>query len=142
MPELAADPVVRSGDLWLLGEHRLLCGDSTNPADVARVMAGEAAALCFTSPPYAQQRDYASGGIGDWDRLMQGVFSALPMAEAGQVLVNLGLVHRDGEWQPYWSDWIAWMRAQGWKRFGWYVWMHYSNHDIPSWLHRHPGEKG
>ena len=44
------------------------------------------------------------------------------MAETGQVLVNLGLVHRDGEWQPYWSDWIAWMRGQGWKRFGWYVW--------------------
>jgi DNA modification methylase len=122
VPEPAADPVVRSGDLWLLGEHRLLCGDSTAPADVARVMAGDTTALCFTSPPYAQQRDYASGGIGDWDRLMQGVFAALPMTETGQVLVNLGLVHRDGEWQPYWSDWIGWMRAQGWKRFGWYVW--------------------
>jgi DNA modification methylase len=31
-------------------------------------------------------------------------------------------VHRDGEWQPYWWDWIAWMRTRGWKRFGWYVW--------------------
>ncbi len=122
VPEPAAEPVVRSGDLWLLGEHRLLCGDSTNPIHVARVMAGEAAALCFTSPPYAKQRDYASGGVGDWDLLMQGVFAALPMAEEGQVLVNIGLVHRDGEWQPYWSDWISWMRAQGWKRFGWYVW--------------------
>jgi DNA modification methylase len=121
-PEPAVDPAVQLGDLWLLGEHRLLCGDSTSPDDVARVMAGEAAALCFTSPPYAQQRDYASGGVGDWDRLMQGVFSVLPMVEDGQVLVNLGLVHRDGEWQPYWSDWVAWMRAEGWKRFGWYVW--------------------
>lgn len=122
VPEPAADPMVRPGDLWLLGEHRLLCGDSTNSIDVARVMAGDAAALCFTSPPYAQQRDYTIGGIGDWDALMRGVFGALPMAEDGQVLVNLGLVHRDGEWLPYWQGWLDGMRAQGWRRFGLYVW--------------------
>ena len=122
VPEPVADPVVRPGDLWLLGEHRLLCGDSTNPRDVARVMDGETAALCFTSPPYAQQRDYAGGGGGDWDELMRGVFGSLPMAADGQVLVNLGLVHRDGEWQPYWQGWLDWMRDQGWRRFGLYVW--------------------
>ena len=72
-------------------------------------MAGEAAALCFTSPPYALQRDYTTGGVGDWDTLMQDIFAALPMAGDGQILVNLGLVHRDGEWQPYWAGWIAWM---------------------------------
>ena len=122
VPEPVADPVVRPGDLWVLGPHRLLCGDSTSPTDVARVMAGETAALCFTSPPYGQQRDYATGGIGDWDALMRGVFTALPMAEDGQVLVNLGLVHRDGEWQPYWQGWLDWMRGEGWRRFGLYVW--------------------
>ncbi|MBF0563107.1 MAG: site-specific DNA-methyltransferase, partial [Alphaproteobacteria bacterium] len=122
IPEPIADPVVRPGDLWLLGDHRLLCGDSTSPDDIARVMAGETAALCFTSPPYAQQRDYANGGVGNWDRLMQGVFAALPMAGDGQVLVNLGLVHRDGEWWPYWQGWLDWMRGQGWRRFGLYVW--------------------
>ncbi len=122
VPEPAADPAVRPGDLWLLGPHRLLCGDSTSPADVARVTAGEPAALCFTSPPYGQQRDYATGGIGDWDALMRGVFAALPMAEDGQVLVNLGLVHRDGEWLPYWQGWLDWMRGEGWRRFGMYVW--------------------
>lgn len=104
------------------GGHRLMCGDSTSAADVAVLAAGLAPALCFTSPPYAQQRDYKSGGIEDWDRLMQGVFGALPVAADAQVLVNLGLVHRDNEWHPYWDGWIAWMRAQGWRRFGWYVW--------------------
>ena len=44
--------------------------------------------------------------------LMQGVFGALPMAGDGQVLVKPGRVHRRGEWQPYWTDGIAWMRAQ------------------------------
>lgn len=123
-PEPPRVAVTRPGDLWRLGDHRLLCGDSTDAAYVARVMAGERASLLFTSPPYAQQRDYATGGIGDWDALMDGVFGRLGdvMAEDGQVLVNLGLVHRDNEWQPYWESWLDWMRAQGWRRFGLYVW--------------------
>lgn len=45
---------VESAQLWQLGEHRLLCGDSTKPEDVARVMGGELWRLCVTSPPYNQ----------------------------------------------------------------------------------------
>ena len=122
VPEPPAQPVSRPGDLWHLGDHRLLCGDSTDPAAVARLMVGESAALLFTSPPYGNQRDYTTGGIGDWDRLMRGVFDNLPMAPEGQVLVNLGLIHRDGEWLPYWDGWLEWMRSQGWRRFGLYAW--------------------
>jgi len=88
-------------------------------------MGGERAHLCFTSPPYGQQRDYdgdTKEKVSDWDSLMRGVFGNLPMADDGQVLVNLGMIHRDGEWWPYWDGWIAWMRDQGWRRFGWYVW--------------------
>ena len=121
-PAPPREPVSRPGDLWLMGDHRLLCGDSTDPATVAAVMAGEQAMLLFTSPPYAGQRDYTTGGIGDWDTLMQGVFANLPMRDDGQVLVNLGLVHRDNEWLPYWRVWLDWMRSEGWRRFGLYVW--------------------
>lgn len=53
---------------------------------------------------------------------MQGVFAAAPVTADAQLLVRLGLVHRDGEWIPYWESWVDWMRAQGWRRFGWYVW--------------------
>jgi len=84
-------------------------------------MDGAEADICFTSPPYAQQRDYKTG-TQDWDALMQGVFSILPVKHGAQVLVNLGLVHRKGEWLPYWDSWIEWMRSDGWRRFGWYVW--------------------
>ena len=124
IPEPPRNPVTQSGDLWRLGSHRLLCGDSTKSEDVARVMNGERAALLFTSPPYGNQRDYTTGGIGDWDALMQDVFGHLTdvMAGDGQVLVNLGLVHRENEWQPYWQSWLDWMREQGWRRFGFYIW--------------------
>ena len=100
----------------------MLAGDSTDTDAVARLMQSERAVLVFTSPPYGQQRDYTTGGINDWGHLMRGVFAALPVLDAAQVLVNLGLVHSEGEWQPYWQGWLDWMRAQGWRRFGLYVW--------------------
>jgi hypothetical protein len=124
LPEAPKRVTSRPGDLWRLGRHRLICADAADVAAIEHLMAGERAALLFTSPPYANQRDYTAGGIADWDALMQGVFTAAfrALREDGQILVNLGLVHRNGEWQPYWEAWIAWMRAQGWRRFGWYVW--------------------
>jgi hypothetical protein len=49
---------------------------------------------------------------------MRGVFAALPVADAAQILINLGLLHRENEWQPYWHAWLDWMRQQEWRRFG------------------------
>ncbi len=121
-PEPPRTPVSRTGDLWRLGGHRLLCGDSMDASAIAHLMDGEQAHLLFTSPPYGNQRNYTTGGISDWDALMQGVFANLPMRDDGQVLVNLGLIHRDNEWQLYWQSWLEWMRTKNWRRFGLYVW--------------------
>lgn len=122
VPDEPKQRVVRTGDIWHIGPHRLLCGDSTDMSAIARLMDDERAALLFTSPPYGNQRDYTTGGIADGDALMRGVFGAIPMRDDGQVLVNLGLIHKDGEWIPYWQSWLDWMRTQGWRRFGLYVW--------------------
>ncbi len=50
-------PVSRMEDLWLLGDHRLLCGDSTKPADVTRLLAGERPLLMVSDPPYGVEYD-------------------------------------------------------------------------------------
>jgi DNA modification methylase len=52
VPEAPDEPVTRAGDLWLLGDHRLLAGDSTKPDEVARLMAGERAVAMICDPPY------------------------------------------------------------------------------------------
>jgi DNA modification methylase len=49
---LPEDPVTRPGDLWVLGNHRLLCGDSSKPEDVDRLLAGAPVHLLNTDPPY------------------------------------------------------------------------------------------
>jgi DNA modification methylase len=65
---LAKWPVAR-GDLWVIGEHRLLCGDSTNTDDVARLMGGEKADAVVTDPPYGMNLNTEWGDrVGTWDR--------------------------------------------------------------------------
>ena len=87
---------VEPGQLWELGDHRLLCGDSTKKEDVDRVMGGDRADLCFTSPPYgagnvAKLRDHYVRGAkkrdsfykehadnpDQWASLMSGWFAAI-----------------------------------------------------------------
>jgi DNA modification methylase len=52
VPEPPDEAVTQLGDLWILGNHRLLCGDSSSPADLDRLLAGAAIHLCNTDPPY------------------------------------------------------------------------------------------
>lgn len=52
VPEPPSDPITKPGDLWILGNHRLLCGDSTNIQHVERLMDGQKADMVFTDPPY------------------------------------------------------------------------------------------
>lgn len=65
IPEVAEDPVSRMGDLWKLGNHVLMCGDSTVQEQVDILMAGNKAAMIFTDPPYKiETKGGRKGSIG------------------------------------------------------------------------------
>ena len=62
VPEVV-HPITRRGDIWLLGNHRLMCGDSTMIDDVEKLMNGEKADMVFTSPPYNANTKAGQGDI-------------------------------------------------------------------------------
>ncbi|WP_187394053.1 site-specific DNA-methyltransferase [Oceaniovalibus sp. ACAM 378] len=64
IPDPVVDPVSRAGDLWLLGDHRVICGSATNAADVIKVSGGESTIDCvWTDPPYNVNYEGAAGKI-------------------------------------------------------------------------------
>jgi DNA modification methylase len=56
--------LTRPGDIWLMGDHRLLCGDARNSSSIEQLMAGEIARMVFTDPPYNVKIDGHVGGAG------------------------------------------------------------------------------
>jgi DNA modification methylase len=57
IPDIPAEPVSRPGDLWTLGDHRIICGDSTDPDTVTQLLPGEKPHLMVTDPPYGVEYD-------------------------------------------------------------------------------------
>ena len=97
IPEPPRRPASCTGDLWILGTHRLLCGDSTSHDDVRRLMNGERAVLFATDPPYlvdydgsnhpTRNKDWSQSYGVTWDDSSQGAelydgFIAAAVAEA------------------------------------------------------------
>jgi DNA modification methylase len=119
VPEPPADPITKPGDLWLLGDHRLLCGDSTKAEDVERLMAGAKADLCFTSPPYSDQREYCGNDLS-----IEKVSDFLPAARnhASVFCVNLGMARKGGAVDTYWDVYIAKAAQSGLKLVSWNIW--------------------
>lgn len=112
-------PVTQVGDLWLLGEHRLLCGDSTTLSDVQRVMDGEQAALVATDPPYlvdytGERPDdagkdwsevYREVEITDADGFFRSVFTNITAVIAPHAAIYCWHAHkRQGLISSIWDD--------------------------------------
>jgi len=117
------EPITKPGDLIILGEHRLLCGDSTKKEDVERLMGGEHIDIIVTSPPYSNQRTYEIGEF-DWDALMFGMSSAFfpKLKSNAHALFILGPSYKDRRVDFYWNNWLAHCESIGWPLFGMYVW--------------------
>lgn len=93
VPPLPEDPVTAQGDLWVLGPHRLLCGDAEDPVAVARLLNGAKPTLMVTDPPYGVDYDPA------WRSRA---------AEKGQLAyapTRVGVVQNDDrfDWEKAWS---------------------------------------
>lgn len=67
VPEPPILTISKPGDLWHVGQHRIICGDSTDPATIARLMNGDKAQVVNTDPPYGV--GYTGGHDKEWDRI-------------------------------------------------------------------------
>ena len=72
-----AETVVKFGDIWQLGRHRLMCGDSTSQEMFSALMDGNTARLCVTSPPYGVGMEYEEKGIEPWRKTVSGVVETI-----------------------------------------------------------------
>lgn len=130
VPDIADDSGIKRGDLFALGDHRLMCGDSTDAGDVGRLMGGAKADCVFTSPPYAVGVDY--GAYEDTLPNLRAMLAVLPslwresLVSGGFVVINFGDIISGGDpsavgpceypmaleyWAPFRAaDFVLWSR--------------------------------
>ena len=80
IPEPPKETITKKGDLWILGDHRLLCGDSTTDEDVSRLMDGHKASLFATDPPYCV--DYTGANRPNGGRDWSNVYHEIDIPDA------------------------------------------------------------
>lgn len=121
VPEVPADPVTVLGDVWVLGNHRLMCGDSTSIDAVEKLMDGQKADMVFTDPPYnigSENKGIASDVskahkdlmAADWDKDFQieaplnCILAVMAKDCAVYVCTSHHLAGRIWAWMKEWSD--------------------------------------
>lgn len=119
---------VAPGELWQIGEHRLICGDCRDAAVLARLMGDTRARGVVTSPPYAEQRKGEYGGVPaaayvDWFEAVQANLRAA-LLPTGVLFVNLKGHCEDGERVLYGYELLlAMKRRWGWRFVDEYCWL-------------------
>lgn len=121
-PEAPKEPVTRLGDVWLLGEHRLVCGDSTCIDTVNKLMQGNLADMVFTDPPYniaSENKGVASNSNNnqmkklmgsDWDKnfnpneMLNCLFTVLSENVTVYICTSHHLAPMIWEWMKTWSQ--------------------------------------
>jgi DNA modification methylase len=132
VPEVQEEAITQKGNVWLLGKHRILCGDCRDFNDVAKVLDGQKINVAVTSPPYASQREYdPSSGFNpihpdefsDWYRDVAANIMA-NLADDGSYFMNIKEHAEDGQRHLYVKDLlIAHVREWGWLWIDEYVWL-------------------
>ncbi len=131
IPEPPVEPVTKPGDLWLIGQHRLICGDCRNREILSRLFEGRKANAVITSPPYATQRQYdpASGfepvppeNYVAWFKDVAAAIESVLAAE-GSYFLNIKAHADDGERNLYVMDLVlAHKRQWGWRLVDEFCW--------------------
>ena len=118
VPEAPEEPKAKLGDLYILGEHRLLCGDSTKAEDVEKLMNGEKADALITDPPYGVSYKSPSGkGLtnrGDYDIIKGDNVDFDPSCLFGhcESVVTWGANHYANLLPPS-ARWLVWDKREG-----------------------------
>ena len=119
VPETAPS-MVKLGDIWQLGEHRLICGDSMDVSVIDRLMDGVKADMLFTSPPYSDMREYNGGKDLSVSNVSNFISAYRPYVD--YQCVNLGIQRKNHEIVQYWDEYIAKAKECGYKFLAWNVW--------------------
>jgi DNA modification methylase len=145
IPEAPVEPVTRLGDVWLIGKHRLICGDCRDSTAVDRLFSGKKANIAITSPPYATQREYdpQSGfkpvppeEYSEWFRDVAANIAANLTAD-GSFFLNIKEHAADGERSLYVKDLvIAHRRQWGWRFVDEFCWRKTDNGVPGGWGNR------
>jgi DNA modification methylase len=122
-PDLPAEPKTKPGDVYVLGPHRLVCGDSTSMENIDRLMRGELADVCWTDPPYNVAYETKAGKIanddlddGEFRDFLSGAYGcAFAVMKPGAAIY---VAHADTEGLNF----RATFRAAGFKLSGCLIW--------------------
>lgn len=120
-PELPAEPKAKHGDIYQLGNHRLMCGDSTSVTDIEKLLNGSKIDLCLTDPPYGISVVGDNGKVGSDNLAKNGVYMPVKGDETTETAKkNYGMVKKISENQiifggNYFTDflepkscWLVW----------------------------------
>lgn len=128
IPPVPVEPKTQKGDLWVLGDHRVLCGDARNRDDVNRLLRNEPADYVFTSPPYGIDLEYEKGEPLDALReLVAAVIDVIDEATADRAYatMNYSDVFAPGEpgFTPVSDFYHSPFAAHGWVLRGNRIWL-------------------
>jgi DNA modification methylase len=127
VPEAPTEPITKPGDLWILGNHRLLCGDSTDVLAVERLMDGKKADMVFTDPPYGMNLDTDYSKMGDGGKTHRAVIADDEQYDAGFLLATFDYCKEIFLWG---ADYYVETLRRSYPDLGsWIVWDKYSDQE-------------